>query len=103
MSRSRHPNKHIENAVAYAEACGWRYVEAGGSTHAWRRMLCVHAIATDASSLCIPRLASQRIMPVKSAAKSMRAVTEQVPKCTARNVVHEPTRILFRSHLERPH
>jgi len=43
MSRPRHSNKHIEAAVAYAEACGWRYVEAGGSAHAWGRMLCAFA------------------------------------------------------------
>ena len=38
MSRSRHPNKHIAQAVQDAEAAGWRVVPSGG--HAWGRLLC---------------------------------------------------------------
>jgi len=38
--RSKHPNKDIEAAVKYAESIGWRYKEAGGSAHAWGRILC---------------------------------------------------------------
>lgn len=44
MSRSRHPNKHIEAAVAYAESKGWRVEMAQG--HAWGRMYCPHADRT---------------------------------------------------------
>jgi hypothetical protein len=40
MSRSRHPNKHIEAAIAYAEALGWSVVGSGG--HAWGRLFCPH-------------------------------------------------------------
>lgn len=38
MSRPRHPNKHIEAAVRYAEQLGWRVVISNG--HAWGRLLC---------------------------------------------------------------
>lgn len=38
MARPRHPNKHIERAIQYAEQLGWRVVVPGG--HAWGRLLC---------------------------------------------------------------
>lgn len=40
MPRKKHPNKEIETAVRYAESQGWRHKEAGGSAHAWGRLLC---------------------------------------------------------------
>ena len=40
MSRTRHPDKEIEEAVAYAEKLGWRVVMAKG--HAWGRIYCAH-------------------------------------------------------------
>lgn len=41
MARSRHPDKEIEEAVAYAETLGWRVVAVKG--HAWGRLYCDHA------------------------------------------------------------
>jgi len=41
-NRKSHPNKFIEDAILYAEKHGWRYKEAGGSAHAWGRLLCPH-------------------------------------------------------------
>lgn len=38
MRRSRHPKKEIEEAIRYAEDCGWS-IGVGGS-HAWGRMYC---------------------------------------------------------------
>jgi hypothetical protein len=38
MSRPRHPDKHIEAAVRYAEGLGWRVRKSKG--HAWGRLLC---------------------------------------------------------------
>lgn len=38
MSRPRHPDKHIEKAVQYAESCGWRVELSNG--HAWGHLLC---------------------------------------------------------------
>lgn len=41
MARPRHPDKHIEDAVSYAESQGWRYIPSNG--HAWGRLLCPYA------------------------------------------------------------
>ena len=38
MARNRHPKQEVEDALRFAESCGWR-VEAGGS-HAWGKMYC---------------------------------------------------------------
>lgn len=38
MARSRHPNKHIEEAVQHAESLGWRFELSPG--HAWGHLLC---------------------------------------------------------------
>jgi hypothetical protein len=38
MSRPRHPDKHIESAVQYAESLGWRVRMASG--HAWGHLYC---------------------------------------------------------------
>jgi hypothetical protein len=38
MSRPRHPNKHIERAIKYAESLGWRVEMSKG--HAWGHLLC---------------------------------------------------------------
>ena len=38
MARPRHPNKHIEAAVRYAERLGWRVEISQG--HAWGHLLC---------------------------------------------------------------
>ena len=41
MARSRHPDKEIEAAIAYAEQRGWRVVPVSG--HAWGRLYCAQA------------------------------------------------------------
>jgi hypothetical protein len=38
MSRSRHPKKEVEAAIAHAEANGWRVSVGGG--HAWGKIYC---------------------------------------------------------------
>ena len=38
MDRPRHPNKHIEAAVHYAEQLGWRVEMSNG--HAWAHLYC---------------------------------------------------------------
>jgi len=40
MSKPRHPNKNIEEAIQYAESKGWHYFKTGDSSHAWGRLLC---------------------------------------------------------------
>ena len=41
MARNRHPDKEIEEAVTYAEACGWQVVPVKKG-HAWGRLYCHH-------------------------------------------------------------
>ena len=38
INRPRHPNKHIERAVKYAESLGWRVKMSEG--HAWGHIFC---------------------------------------------------------------
>lgn len=38
--RRRHSNKHIEEAIQYAEEHGWRIVV--GGSHVWGKMYCPH-------------------------------------------------------------
>jgi len=38
MSRPRHPNKHIEAEVVYAERKGWRCTMSKG--HVWGKLMC---------------------------------------------------------------
>jgi hypothetical protein len=38
MPRKRHPDKHIESALKYAEENGWRTET--GSGHAWGKIYC---------------------------------------------------------------
>lgn len=40
MSRNKHPNKEIEEAIQYAEENGWRYKKSGNSSHTWGKLLC---------------------------------------------------------------
>lgn len=40
MKRSRHPNKHVDVAVAEALEMGWRLELSNG--HAWGHLLCPH-------------------------------------------------------------
>lgn len=42
MARKRHPNKHIEAALRYAEGRGWRVEGSGKSAHAWGKLYCPH-------------------------------------------------------------
>jgi hypothetical protein len=41
MGRPRHPNKHIEKAIQYAESLGWRVEISNG--HRWGCLLCPQA------------------------------------------------------------
>lgn len=40
MSISKHPSKHIQEAIEYAEDEGWRIIETGKSSHAFCRLYC---------------------------------------------------------------
>ncbi|MDA1015105.1 MAG: hypothetical protein O3A00_11720 [Planctomycetota bacterium] len=38
-----HPNKHLREAIKYAEESGWRIVKGGPRSHAWGMMYCQFA------------------------------------------------------------
>ena len=42
MARSRHPDKHIELAIQFAELAGWRFEKAGGHAHCFGKLMCHH-------------------------------------------------------------
>ena len=71
MARPRHPDKHIEAAIRYAESLGWRVEISNG--HAWGHLLC-------------PRRARNgHIVPVWSTPRSperhARWILQQIAKC----------------------
>lgn len=35
-----HPNKHIREAIKYAESKNWRVVKANGQAHIWGKLYC---------------------------------------------------------------
>lgn len=37
---ARHPNKHIREAIKYAEASGWTFTKASGRAHIFGVLLC---------------------------------------------------------------
>ena len=37
---SNHPDKHIRQAIKYAESLGWRVDKAGGRAHIWGTLRC---------------------------------------------------------------
>jgi hypothetical protein len=40
---ARHPNKHIQAAIDYAESKGWRVEKAAGHAHIWGYIVCPEA------------------------------------------------------------
>lgn len=40
MARKKHPNKHIEEALQYAESKSWRIEKSAGQAHSWGKMYC---------------------------------------------------------------
>ena len=40
MGRDKHPNKHIEGAIRYAESQGWTFKKTGKSSHSWGKLQC---------------------------------------------------------------
>lgn len=71
MSRPRHPDQHIERAVAYAEQVGWRVIMSHG--HAWGRLLCPFS---DRSGCQISVYSTPR-----SAENHARAIVRNVEMC----------------------
>ncbi|MBB4305016.1 hypothetical protein GGD81_004082 [Rhodobium orientis] len=70
--RPRHPDKHIESAVQYAEEAGWRVEKRSG--HCWGRLFCARADSSGcmASVWCTP----------KNPQNHAKAIMRLVDKCT---------------------
>lgn len=76
MTRPVHPKTEIEQALKYAEHCGWR-VEVGGS-HAWGRIYCPYNNADcRCGEFCITSIWSTPRSPDNHA----RAVRRVVDRC----------------------
>lgn len=67
--RPRHPNKHIEAAVQYAESLGWRFIKGHG--HRWGVCIVLTLNAAAARFPFTRRPAYRRVMQKTSAAASM--------------------------------
>jgi hypothetical protein len=79
MGRARHPKKEVEDAIRYAESCGWR-VEVGGS-HAWGRIYCPYNDAEcRCGEFCIASIWSTPRNPGNHA----RQIKRVVDNCAAR-------------------
>ncbi|MCU4358463.1 hypothetical protein [Acinetobacter ursingii] len=48
---SKHPNKHIEEAIQYAMENGWYVVESGKSAHSFCRLKCVYGYSEHQMSI----------------------------------------------------
>jgi hypothetical protein len=79
MGRPRHPNKHIERAVCYAESLGWRVEISNG--HAWGHLLCPNSTREG----CIVGVWSTPKNPENHA----RRITRDVDSCPHRNDLNE--------------
>jgi hypothetical protein len=40
---AEHPNKHIREAIEYAQKMGWRLLKAGPRAHVWGQLFCPFA------------------------------------------------------------
>ena len=66
MTRSRHPDQHIERAIQYAESLGWRVALSNG--HAWGRLFCPYASRGGCivSVWSTPRVAENHARQIRS-------------------------------------
>jgi hypothetical protein len=73
-TRPRHPNKHIELSIRYAESLGWRVELSQG--HDWGHLLCPLRTRDGCILSFIPRRATQRGTPVGCSARSTTVPTD---------------------------
>lgn len=71
---AKHPNKHIREALLYAQRRGWRFVKAGGHAHVWGELYCPLASREG----CIVRVYSTPRNP-ENHAKRIRSEVEKCP------------------------
>lgn len=83
MSRRRHPDNAIEDALTYAESRGWRIACAGPRAHCWGRMYCPTPDPDcRCGEFCITSIWSTPRAPVRHA----RQIRRVVDGCTGTGV-----------------
>lgn len=81
MSRHRHPDRYVEEALRYAEAHGWRVECAGPKAHAWGKMYCPeNDSACRGGMFCITSIWGTP----RNAQTHAKQITRVVDGCTAR-------------------
>ena len=68
-----HPNKHIREAIRYAEGIGWRATKARAAAHVWGQLLC----PLQTREGCIVRVYSTPRNPENHAKR----IRSEVDKC----------------------
>ena len=71
---AKYPNKHIREAISYAESQGWRFVKGGGHAHPFGKLLC----PANARGGCIANVHSTPRNP-QSHAGIIRAAVDACP------------------------
>jgi hypothetical protein len=75
VRRKKHPNRHVEEALRYAEGKGWRVEPSGRSSHAWGKLFCPHDDPEcRCGQHCISSIASMPRVPENHAAQIVRRV-----------------------------
>jgi hypothetical protein len=75
VPRKRHPDKHVEGALRYAEERGWRIETLGPRAHGWGRMYCPHNDPTcRCGAFCMKVIWSTPTVPENLARQIRRAV-----------------------------
>lgn len=69
---NEHPNKHIREAIKYAQGKGWRLQKAGPRAHIWGQLFCQHARRGG----CIVRIFSTPRNPENHARRIREAVDD---------------------------
>ena len=73
---AKHPNKHIREAIEYAEGNGWTFTKASGRAHIFRTLWCSRRDRTAVDSVFIQRHEVRTIMHVGFAVPSIVARTK---------------------------
>ena len=75
MPRKKHPNKHIEEALQYAESKDWKIEKSSGHAHSWGKMYCPENSPLCRENLfCIKSIWSTPRNPQQHAREIMRVI-----------------------------
>jgi hypothetical protein len=84
MIRGTHSKKEVEDALAYAEASGWR-VKSGGNGHAWGKIYCPY---NDAECRCGEFCITSVWSTPKNAGNHARQLKRVVDNCSTHRQKH---------------